>query len=370
MKGKVLLIILLILTVVGCTEEKKNDYETQNARNTVVTINEDQFFINCEPTYKGRYWNGYKIEGLLMNSRMVQGIFDDENPETVGRWNYPDTGEWNPDRNTNEFVMAMESWRDHGLLAFTLNLQGGSPMGYGNKNWKNTAFDEKGNLKSEYIHRLRKILNRADELGMVVILGYFYFGQDQFLDGERSVINATRNITNWLLENGYQNVIVELNNECDNSKYDIAILKSERVHELINIVKSIKKGGRRLLVSASFNGNSIPTENVVSVADIVLIHGNGVKDPKRIIEMVQIVRNMESYRKMPIVFNEDDHYNYHKEENNFVNAVKSYASWGYFDFRRNDESFENGFQSVPVDWKISSDRKNEFFEKVKEITGY
>ena len=27
-----------------------------------------------------------------MNSRMVQGVFDDSNPETIGRWAYADTG--------------------------------------------------------------------------------------------------------------------------------------------------------------------------------------------------------------------------------------------------------------------------------------
>ena len=41
------------------------------------------FHINGQPTYAGRTWQGHKIEGLLLNSRMVQGIFDDLNPETV-----------------------------------------------------------------------------------------------------------------------------------------------------------------------------------------------------------------------------------------------------------------------------------------------
>ena len=47
-----------------------------------------------------------------MNSRMVQGIFNDENPETSGKYKYPDTGEWDPERNTREFVAAMAEWRE------------------------------------------------------------------------------------------------------------------------------------------------------------------------------------------------------------------------------------------------------------------
>jgi hypothetical protein len=74
---------------------------------TSIGIRGDQFLINGEPTYKGRTWNGDRIEGLLMNSRMVQGIFDDANPATVQRWAYPDTGRWDPLWNTREFIAAM-----------------------------------------------------------------------------------------------------------------------------------------------------------------------------------------------------------------------------------------------------------------------
>jgi hypothetical protein len=207
---------------------------------TVVSIQGNQFYINGKLTYKGRYWQGSKIEGLLFNSRMVQGIFDDLNPETREKFQYADTKKWDAERNTNEFVAAMAQWKSHGLLAFTLNLQGGSPMGYGNQGWINSTFDEKGNLRSAYLKRLEKILKKADKLGMVVILGYFYFGQDQLLTGETAVINATDNITNWLLSKKYKNILVEINNECDIS-YDHKILQPERVDELIKRVQNTKK---------------------------------------------------------------------------------------------------------------------------------
>src|SRR5687768_2201146 len=77
------------------------------ARKTEVSIVGDAFHINGRPTYAGRTWNGYKIEGLLLNSRMVQGIFDDLNPETAKRWAYPDTGRWDAERNNREFIAAM-----------------------------------------------------------------------------------------------------------------------------------------------------------------------------------------------------------------------------------------------------------------------
>src|SRR5262245_56512924 len=71
----------------------------QPQRTTSVTIQGEMFHINGQPTYKGRTFNGKKIEGLLLNSRMVQAIFDDLNPETVHLWAYPDTKKWDPERN-------------------------------------------------------------------------------------------------------------------------------------------------------------------------------------------------------------------------------------------------------------------------------
>ncbi|HET6573236.1 MAG TPA: hypothetical protein VFG68_06520 [Fimbriiglobus sp.] len=338
-------------------------------RKTEVSIRGEQFFINDEPTYKGCTWKGKKIEGLLMNSRMVQGNFDDLNPETRGNWAYPDTKTWDADRNTREFVAAMPEWRKHGLLAFTLNLQGGSPKGYSKgQPWHNSAITADGSLRPKYMARLEKILDRADELGMVAILGIFYFGQDQRLTDEAAVKRATDNAIDWLFDRGYRNVLIEVNNEC-NVRYDHAILKPDRVHELIERVKARTRDGRRFLVGTSYGGGKVPEPNVVKASDSLLMHGNGVKDPARIAQMVRQARQVEGYRPMPILFNEDDHFDFDKPANNFVAAVGEYASWGYFDYRMQGEGFDAGYQSVPVNWGISSERKKGFFKLLGEITG-
>jgi len=339
-------------------------------RHTTVSLVGDAFHINGQPTYKGRSWKGHKIEGLLMNSRMVQGVFDDLNPETIKLWAYPDTGKWDPERNVREFLAAMPEWRKHGLLGFTLNFQGGSPQGYSNQQpWHNSAFHADGSLRPDYRTRLERILNRADELGMVVILGYFYFGQDERLTDETAVIRATDNATQWILDQGWRNVLIEVNNECNVKKYDHHILKPDRVHELIHRVKAATRDGHRLLVSTSYGGGAVPKENVVRASDFLLLHGNGVKDPKRIGEMVRQTRAVPGYRPMPILFNEDDHFDFDQPMNNFIAAVGEYASWGYFDFRMKGEDFTDGYQSVPVDWGINSARKRGFFTLLAEITG-
>ena len=338
-------------------------------RKTVVSIVGDQFYINSRPTFKGRTWNGYRIEGLLPNARMVQGIFDDRNLETRTRWAYPDTKTWDADRNTSEFIAAMPVWKAHGLLAFTINLQGGSPEGYSKSQpWVNSAFNANGSRDAPYFNRLKRILDNADALGMVAILGLFYFGQDQYLTDEAAVIRAVDNTVEWLAEGGYRNVLIEINNEC-NVQYDHAILQPDRIHELIRRVKASQRNGYRFLVSTSYGGGTIPKENVVRAADFLLLHGNGVKDPNRIVEMVEQTRAVAGYHPMPIVFNEDDHFNFDQPTNNFRAATRAYASWGYFDYRMKNEGLDEGYQSVPVNWQLSSDRKKGFFDLLKEITG-
>ena len=338
-------------------------------RATAVSIEGDTFLINGRPTLAGLRWRGYRLEGLLPNSRMVQGVFDDLNAETRGRWAYPDTKTWDPDRNTREFVAAMPEWRRHGLLAVTLNLQGGSPEGYSQTQpWHNSAFTEDGSLRPEYMVRVERILDEADRLGMAVILGLFYFGQDERLRDEPAVVRAVEGAVTWVLDKGYRNVLIEINNEC-NVRYDHPILQPARVHELIARVKGITRGGRRLLASTSYGGNTLPGADVLAASDFVLLHGNGVSNPDRIAEMVRQTRQLATRTPKPILFNEDDHYDFDKPWNNFVAATSEHASWGFFDFRRNGEGVDEGYQSVPVAWGISSARKRGFFNLLREMTG-
>lgn len=83
---------------------------------------------------------------------------------------------------------------------------------------------------------------------------------------------------------------------------------------------------------------------------------------------VRRTRQVEGYRPMPVLLNEDDHFDFDKPKNNFAAAVGEYASWGYFDYRTTGEGFDAGYQSVPVNWKTSTDRKKGFFKLPSAIT--
>ena len=335
-----------------------------------MSIQDDDFLINGKPTYPGRFWKGHKVEGLLINSRMVQGIFDDLNPATVDTFAYPDTRKWDADRNTNEFIAAMPSWRNYGLNSFSLNMQGGSPTGYGNFNFLNPGFNPDGSLMEPYMKRLDKILKKADELQMVVFLGIFYFGQDQNLKNEQAIIAATTNLVDWLFEKEYRNVIIEINNETNPKSYDHEILKPERVYELVKLVRDKEKKGYRYLVTTSSPAPLPLIKSVVDISDLILFHANALRTTQKFQDKITAAKEIKGDRKMPIVINEDDNYSFESDTSHLEIAIKNHISWGYFDYRRPGiTNLKEGYQSVPVDWRINSENKKAFFNKVKEITG-
>jgi hypothetical protein len=169
-------------------------------------------------------------------------------------------------------------------------------------------------------------------------------------------------VTHWIIANKWRHVLVEVNNEA-NVKYDHDILKPKRVHELIQRVKAAG-----LLAGTSFGGGVVPTAKVIEHSDFLLIHGNGVKGPDAMRTFIAKVKQARGDRQIPIVVNEDDHFDFDQPDNNFIAAVKEHVSWGFFDFRLKGEAFDDGYQSIPVNWGISSKRKKGFFELMKQIT--
>lgn len=342
---------------------------------TRIEIHGEDFWINGAPTYPARTWRGHRIEGLLLNARMVQAIFDDLNPETRQRWAYPDTASWDPERNTAEFLAMLPEYRRHGLRAVTVNLQGGSPEGYSrHQPWENSGFAPDGALRPAYAERLRRVLEGADDCGLVVIVGLFYQGQDERLRDEPAVLRAVDAAVDFLLEGGWTNVLVEINNECD-TRYEHPILQPTRVHELIARAQT-RSEPHRLLVSTSYRGGGrIPDQAVLRTADFVLLHGNGTSDPRLIAQQVEQTRAAPGYRGQPIVFNEDDHFDFDQPHNNFVAALSRHASWGLFDpgaaagGSAATGDYVHGYQLVPVNWGLSTARKRDFFALLAEIVG-
>jgi hypothetical protein len=348
---------------------------------TTIAIEGRDFLINSRLTYEGRHHQGRRIEGLLMNSRMIQAIFDDENPGTVDLWRYPDTGKWDPDRNTAEFCAALPLYRAHGLLGVTVGLQGGGPI-YTKGIYDRyicSAFRPDGTLKQPYRERLARILEAADACGMVVIVSYFYWRQERFLSDD-AVLRAARLATEWLLATGHRNILLDVKNEI---KEGPGILESGGMHKVLDVIRQTTLEGRRLWVGTStFPDNAFPQGKWHEYCDYLMPHGND-SQPDQLRQELRQIKEAEAARGKvrPILINEDS-----PDIENLEAAVDEGVSWGYYDqgygcdykhlkidwtVRPRESRVEDlsGYQTPPVNWGINTPEKRAFFGRVAEITG-
>jgi hypothetical protein len=262
----------------------------------------DKFYVRhgagaWELTYAGDEFQE-QVRGQLPNLRSANAVFDDESG-TIRQYD-PD---FDAQANTNEFISRLDDYRKHGLIATDVNLQGGNP-GFGGA--VNPAFNSDGTLRQEWMDRAGQVIEAHAQRNMVVVLGYFYFHQDQYLDDDDAVRQAVTNATDWLIENDYRNVVIEIANEHNNDDaYDHDIISSdEGMAELIRLAQSrFDNAGFRLAVSASRWGDaSWPDGAVADAADLALVHCNGV-DPETCADRSAAHREDHAY---PIVVNEDD----------------------------------------------------------------
>ena len=108
------------------------------------------------------------------------------------------------------------------------------------------------------------------------------------------------------------------------------------------------------------------TANVVGASDFLLLHGNGPDDPGRIRKMIRTSRQTATWHPMPVLINEDDHYRFDEPENHMTAALGEYVSWGYFD--AGASNYVDGYQCPPVNWGINTERKRQFFGKLRDAT--
>jgi hypothetical protein len=191
----------------------------------------------------------------------------------------------------------------------------------------------------------------------------FYRWQDEEIATDAGIVAAVDNVTDWILNGGYTNVMLEICNECNVPAFDHDNLYRDNVWELIKEAQDRSEG--RLLVSASFGGIFKPPspESVIRQSDFVALHCDN-QTPEEMISTLRLVRATASYQAdpKPIVFNECG-----TDLTKMDAAVTHRASWGYFDQGANN--YVDGFQSPPVNWRVNTDLKRAFFARTKQLAG-
>jgi hypothetical protein len=248
-----------------------------------------------------------------MNVRMVNAVFEDaKRPE------------FDPEANTDRFLRALPDYLDHGVRAFTINFQGGMP---GYEGAVNSAFDAVGNLRGEYLDRVRRVIEACDRRGAIVILGCFYQRQDQMLKDEAAVRAGVISAAQWIKGCGFKNVVLEIANEFNHPGFDHKLLKTPAGQvELIELARKICPG---LLVSTSGLGDGRIAPEIARAADFVLIHFNSIK-------LDEIPSRIAAFKSLgkPIVCNEDDKIGAAAAKAAEL-SVANGASWGFMFEKRN-----------------------------------
>lgn len=334
--------------------------ETAPATQTTVGARGTLWTVNGEPVNAGS-----SSEGTLQSARLVQGIWDDENDASRHLWMYPD-GPWDPERNLAGLIGAMPVYAAHGLDAITVSLQGGSPTrgGLPSGTWEGTrqtpvatAFHTDGTLKEAWRSRAARAIEAADANGLVVILTVFYFGQAHRFDDEEAVRRAVLGVTDWLRESGYTNVVLEIGNEMGAYNYGgFDLLNTTR--GLPGLIGEVKARHRGLLVSMSHANTRGRTreidQDLLDAVDVLLIHGNTESDS-------EIKGDVEWLRERfdgPIHVNEDTAK--HIDDDRFTLLTSLGVGNGFYD--------QTGFQSPPTVWSLDTDRKRDYFDRVRDAT--
>jgi len=290
-------------------------------------------------TYTGK---GYRKEarGKLMNIRLAQALFEDE---------WLTERPFDPAQNTARVIEALDFYKQHGVLAINVSLQGGNPgyeeqdngirrqngAKYGPKEGMLvSAFRPDGSLQPQWLARLERLLKAADDRGMVICLMYFYQGQDEVLEGPDAIEAAARNITDWLIDRKFRNVIIDVANEWDiqGGRWDHEYIQQNIAGLVENIRERFqaKRADFTLPIGASTGGRMVYPASLAGVCDVVMLHGNG-RTPAEKQERAQQYREYPT----PVWMNEDDNgretatANLTKEKASSDALFRYGAGWGY-----------------------------------------
>ncbi len=285
--------------------------------------------------------------GRLMNLRLAQALFDDE---------WLTEAAFDPEANTDRVIAALDTYKQHGVLAINVSLQGGN-AGYGReaaairrqngakygpgKGLLVSAFVPDGSLKPAWMQRLLKLQRALDRRGMALGLMYFYQGQDEVLQDVEAIRRATVNATDWLIDHDCRNVIIDLANEHDINGWDHDRYIAAHIGELIELARSrfaAKRAAFRLPIGSSTGGSMKVFDGARDHADLTIVHGNGRHSQEKLRRVEALCQDPRM--PGPIYMNEDDNGRDSTEEN-FLREVasadavfRSGGSWGYMPWRQ------------------------------------
>ena len=249
----------------------------------------DLFFVRksstqWEETYRGSEYHR-RARGKLILVDASQGLFEDE---------WLSERPFNPAANTDALIAALDLYKQYGVLAVAVSLQGADPgysperngivrksgALYGSQEGTLiSAFNSDGSLKPAWTARLDKLLKAADQRGMFVQLTYFQPAQDEALDSPEAIVAASQNITRWLVAGNHRNVIIDVAAGWDvHGEWDHFEFIPRNIANLVNVVREqFNSASFSLPIGAAGGPSMMYPASLAQVCDLVLLDERGLK---------------------------------------------------------------------------------------------
>jgi hypothetical protein len=344
-RAGLIIIVAAHLAALLCYRSAANDNGAENPsatasesnRQTAVAINQTIWLINDKPAHSGA-----AAEGLLLNVRMVNTVFEDTSNQ-IDRL----MPGFDPEENSTRFINKLPDYVANGVAAITVSLQGGMP---GYEGAINSAFHADGSLRRDYLSRVQRVIEACDRQGVVVILSCLYQRQhshDHALAGREAIMEAIANVARWIQDQKFTNVLLEVSNEYAHAGFrrwhDGEWLRSDDAQ--VELIRHAKTVAPELLVSTSGMGSGRISDAVGDAADFITIHFNNTS-----LEDIPIrVKEAQRFGK-PVICNEDD-----KLGDAAVTAMrlslKNGAGWGFMHQKKN-QHYPFEFEGAQDDPKV------------------
>lgn len=271
----------------------------------------DRFFARSgradwTDTYDGGPYRG-KTKGALLLVNAVHGLFDDA---------WLTERDFDPDANTDALIAALDLYKAHGALGVFVSLQGSDrpyPESSGiarsgraedgkAKGSRVSAFLPNGDLDPAWMARLERLLTATDKRGMIVCLTYFTPVQDEALESDQAIVTAARNMTQWLIDKDFRNVIVNIADRWDaQGMWDHGDFVQRNVANLIVDNRDLFNHAEFTLPIGAAGGEALSYPNsLAKVCDVVLVHGNGADRA----EKIRAIGSLSEYER-PVILLED-----------------------------------------------------------------
>jgi hypothetical protein len=265
--------------------------------------------------------------GQLMNLRTIQAVWRNDPTSS----NAEDMSEADAEANTDAFIdLLVPNVRQYGILMLSIGMQGGNPVtsefsqtGFvydKTSNGSCSAFASDGSIKAGYKGRLERAIEACNDHGITVGLNPFYFRQAAVLATLDDVHAAIDNTCDWIISQGYRNIVIDLANEAGpggathwddpseggNTTTGPTFLSDSGVAGLIERFQDNFVGqGWRPPVGCSVLGMDVSgTDLIRAQGDVFIVHANTVSVSAISTEAAALVA--DSTIPGPILCNEDE----------------------------------------------------------------